>query len=210
MILQEIFSLAGKCGFFKESGTNSLDEHKLENLFILKDILINKDTEDWDKTIFSNFLNKEIEAYRLYNNDDKKRIAIMKLLLMLNLNDLEYANSLNKKINFKYSILIHELNITGYDNQKAIVLCHASELLLFVVNYFIKKLSDYNLVLLDTLDICLPFFQNIMIYIREKFKSNESNGVIEVNLSNMIDIASNNPYRLNEFDLSSIKYEVIE
>ena len=182
-----------------KNGSIVLNESTTDNFITALNVVSN--TKDL-RFIFNNYLLEQASSFNLNISNKKIKKTITRLCLMMRLNSKEDINIVRNEIENnieEHEVLINEFNKTGYEDN-AILLYYSPALLNNTYNYF-KKNNSLNPIK-DTLNICIPFIENILIETRKNIL-NEI-GITTVMLREAALTASTNPNNLSDLTLKTL------
>lgn len=182
-----------------KNGSVVLNESTTDNFITALNVVSN--TKD-SRFIFNNYLLEKASSFNLNISNEKIKKTITRLCLMMRLNTKEDINIVRNEIENnieEHEVLINEFNKTGYEDN-AILLYYSPALLNNTYNYF-KKNNSLNPIK-DTLNICIPFIENILIETRKNIL-NEI-GITTVMLREAALTASTNPNNLSDLTLKTL------
>ena len=197
MSAEAMMDIAGVAGHANQKGSIVLNQPTAEN-FILGAAAIN--AFGGKSELFDNFVMKKAEMLGISEQDHDKRRAIARICLMMRLNDSGRVVTVEKYMTDNSDALgslVGELNITGFENEPAILPYYAPALLSNMEEYF-KKSGDAAS-LESTLKIGLPFLNRVFEETRNGQKDQNRQGVITMMLRDAAAIAGQNPLELEEF-----------
>ena len=198
MIGEALLDIGGVYGHFGNlKGSKLLNQSTVNSLLLAIKVLSTCD----DKTkLFNEFLEEKANQMNIKTSDYKIKKAITRICLLMGIHNKEeitiVENEIVDNLN-EYSLLIDELNKTGY-NETAILLYYAPSLLGNAVKYY--KNSGSHSFIVDALKTCLSFMKRIMISVREKL-GNKGTGIITVMLEKAAKEVANNPEGLDDYDI---------
>lgn len=199
MSAEAMLDIGGVLGHIdNKKGSVVLNQSTAINFIIALKIL--SSCED-TKKIFEKFLVYKSNEMGLVNKDISIRKVITRICLMMRLSDQNEIHIVESEIleNFKkYNDLIYELNQSGYENNKAILLYYSPAMLNNTVKYF-KNNGSKNPIA-EALRVCLPFMQRVIKNIRENMECKEC-GVITVMLRDAALAVCEDPSKLDLFDV---------
>ena len=181
-----------------KNGSVVLNESTTDNFITALNVVSN--TND-SRFIFNNYLMEKANSFNLNISNEKIKKTITRICLMMRLSNEKDINIVKKELEKnieQYEIIINEFNKTGYE-ENAILLYYSPALLNNTYNYY-KKNNSSNPIK-DTLNICLPFIENILIETRKNILNDI--GITTVMLREAALTASTNPYELNNL---TVKY----
>ena len=181
-----------------KNGSVVLNESTVDNFITALNVV--SSTID-SRFIFNNYLMEKGNKFKLNISNEKIKKTITRICLMMRLNNDEDINVVRNEIENnieEHEVLIDEFNKTGYEDN-AILLYYSPALLNNTYNYF-KKNNSLNPIK-DTLNICIPFIENILIETRKNILNDI--GITTVMLRDAALTASNNPNELNNL---TVKY----
>ena len=198
MLAEAILDIGGVRGHFGNlKGSESLNQSTVNNLLLATKVL--STCKDQTK-IFNEFLGEKANQMHINSSNPKVRKAVTRICQLLRLYRQEDVYTVESEIvnnYYNYSILIDELNKTGYGDT-AILPYYAPALLSNARSYYENKGSVNPIV--EALRTCLPFIERVMVSIREEIGSKEE-GIITVMLGDAAKKVTEDPTLLDNYDI---------
>lgn len=198
MTAECLFDIGGATGHMNnKNGSVTLTESTVRNVLDARQAILNN--LDKPERMMSDYLN--LKSDRLLSGVEHNELsnAAMKISMMMRMFDKDQCATVYNYLKNTYSgDLIHELSVTGYGSERAILPYYSPALFNNTLSY-LKKNSAGNLLpdpLLETLTICIPYLDYKLSETRRNIT--ENSGIETLSLRESALIASQNPYKLFE------------
>lgn len=208
MLVEAMLDIAGALGHKIQNGSMIINQSTAENLVLGAKIIAAIDSEETMERALYDFLDKKADKCKIgYFSTVMQRRVATRISLMLRLSSVEEIKVVEEHMKKEWLRLMYlgkELAITGFENDKAILMYYSPALLNNAREYFKKE--NPKTALKETLNYCIPFFERVLRMVRAK-EEVQSGGEITVMLREPAIVASQNPRELKNFDVKTLDCE---